>query len=304
MDDEATRRLGRAQYGLISARQARQLGFTRAAIQHRLRSGTWETIRSGVYRIAGVPESWHQQVLSAVLATGELALASHLTAARLWSVPLPSGDTIEVTAPLERRARIPGVRSHRSGVFTMDDCAKVARIPTTSAARALFDLSSQFDDSELGKALDDGLRRGVISLWSMQRLATRLPGMAPGRSPKRIERLLIARIPGYDPGGSELEVRVVRVLQAGGLPLPIAQHLVRIRGRRYVLDFAYLEAKVAIEVDGFDHHRTRTAFDGDRSRQNLLVLDGWMPLRFTSRTTDAEIVDSVRRALFGRFASP
>jgi hypothetical protein len=303
MEDMRISQLTRAQHGLITARQAHERGLTRSAIQHRLRTGEWEGVRSGIYRIAGLPETWHQHVLAAVLAVGDFALASHLTAARLWGLPLPDIDLIEVTAPLERRARLPGVRAHRSGVFTVADCTTVVRIPTTSPARALFDISSRFDERRIGKALDDGLRRGVITLSQMHRLAVRLPGIAPGRSPKRIQRLLEARIPGYDPGGSDLEPRVRRVLEAAELPLPIAQHSVTLRGKRFVLDFAYPDRLVVIEMDGFDFHGTRTVFDSDRSRQNLLVLAGWTMLRFTSNTSDAEIVESVRHALFGSFAS-
>ncbi|HEY8216932.1 MAG TPA: type IV toxin-antitoxin system AbiEi family antitoxin domain-containing protein, partial [Acidimicrobiia bacterium] len=295
--DHAAHDLARRQHGLVSRAQAMRLGLTASAIRHRLDSAAWELVRTSVYRIAGTPESWHQQVHAAVLAAGDFALASHLTAARLWGLAIPDGQRIEVTASLERRMRIPGVTAHRSGVFTASDCTTVAGIPTMSAARALFDMSSRFDDVTLGKALDAGLRRGVVSLSSMHRLATRLPDIAPGRSPKRVHRLLAARVPGYDPGGSDLETRVRGVLEAASLPLPVAQHVVRVDEHRFVLDFAYPERKIGIEADGFDVHRQRSTFDGDRSRQNLLVLAGWLVLRFTSNSPEPEIVDRVRRAL-------
>jgi very-short-patch-repair endonuclease len=54
---------------------------------------------------------------------------------------------------------------------------------------------------------------------------------------------------------------------------------------------------VAIEIDGWEHHRTRSAFDDDRARSNDLVAAGWNVLRFTSTMTDEQAVETIRRAL-------
>ena len=81
------------------------------------------------------------------------------------------------------------------------------------------------------------------------------------------------------------------------LPAPVPQFWVKVAGRRYRLDFAYPEVKLAIEVDGFDPHNTRTAFDKDRARANDLVAAGWTVLRFTSESTQAHIASSVRATL-------
>jgi very-short-patch-repair endonuclease len=53
---------------------------------------------------------------------------------------------------------------------------------------------------------------------------------------------------------------------------------------------------IAIEYDGWDHHRTRSAFDHDRARANELELRDWCVLRFTSKFADREIVDTVEAA--------
>jgi very-short-patch-repair endonuclease len=63
------------------------------------------------------------------------------------------------------------------------------------------------------------------------------------------------------------------------------------------IDVAYPEARLAIELDGWDTHRSRSAFQADRAKGNDLVLIGWRLLRFTSTSTDAEIVAAVRAAL-------
>jgi very-short-patch-repair endonuclease len=81
------------------------------------------------------------------------------------------------------------------------------------------------------------------------------------------------------------------------------QHRVRIDGRSYRIDLAYPEVMLAIEYDGWEHHRTRSAFDRDRARGNRLEILGWTVLRFTSQSTDLDIVATVRAVLARRSAS-
>jgi hypothetical protein len=156
---------------------------------------------------------------------------------------------------------------------------------------------------QLGSMVDDALRRGVLSLRGLDRVVRHLHRRAPGRSPKALIAVLTDRVPGYHPSGSALEDWVIECLVEGGLQPPERQFKVTIDRRTYYLDLAYPDAKLAIEVDGFDFHRARAAFDADRRRQNDLVAAGWTVLRFTSRSTAREIVEAVRPFLFGRISS-
>jgi very-short-patch-repair endonuclease len=63
---------------------------------------------------------------------------------------------------------------------------------------------------------------------------------------------------------------------------------------------AYVDEKVALEGDGFGVHRLKDAFESDRTRQNELVLAGWLVLRFTWQMICKrpwQVADAVRRAL-------
>jgi very-short-patch-repair endonuclease len=62
------------------------------------------------------------------------------------------------------------------------------------------------------------------------------------------------------------------------------------------IDLAYPDVKLAIELDGWEFHGGRTAFDADRARANDLVLAGWTVVRFTSRSADSDILRCVRGA--------
>ena len=51
-------------------------------------------------------------------------------------------------------------------------------------------------------------------------------------------------------------------------------------GRRYRADIVLEQAKIIIEFDGFQYHRSKAAFQSDRERQNAFVAHGWRVLRF------------------------
>jgi very-short-patch-repair endonuclease len=295
VDQRVTDRSGR-QYGLITRTQCIELGMRPHVIDHRLACGRWQAIRPGVYLIAGSPPSWEQAVMAACLAGGVGTVASHTTAARLWGFDATTQAGIHVMSDRERRIRLEGVVAHRSILLPKLDRTRHRRIPTTTAARTLVEVSGSIGPSATGLWLDDGMRRRVTRLADVRTCVARLAG--PGRRKLSVIRdVLTTRLPGYDPGDSNLEVRALRALRDGGLPSPVQQHRVVVGGRKCRIDLAYPEAMVAIELDGWTWHGNRTAFDADRARANELEAAGWHVFRFTSATSNADIARVIRTAL-------
>lgn len=290
-----------SQHGLITVDQAARAGLKGEQIRWLTRSGHWIAVRPKVYAVAGAPPTYAQAVAAAVYAAGPRAWASHATAGVLWDMPKVEAPTIEVVCPLDRKVGLAGVTGHRSGALFSRDLRVYRRIPVTSPERTLVDLSARVSEGALARILDDGLRRRVLRLDQLRRCVGRLAG-APGRRTAVVQGLLAERLPGYDPGDSDLETRVLRLLVANGFPPPVQQYRLRIGGRTILLDLAHPEVMLAMELDGFEHHRSRTAFDDDRVRGNLIVFAGWTLVRFTSRTPDDDIIRVVRAAWdrFGR----
>jgi Transcriptional regulator, AbiEi antitoxin/Protein of unknown function (DUF559) len=287
------------QHGVFTKEQAAAAGATDAVVKHRCRSGRWIRLRQGVYAIAGSPATWERRVMAVVLAAGEGAVASHLTGAALHRFPDVLADTLEVSVPPSRQARVRGIPVHRPGRLHRFDVSVVDGIPVTSFARTLVDCSVRLSLGQLARALDAGLIAHQVSLLAVERVLEGLPP-GPNRRPSVIRTLLDERGDETEQGESRPEMRVHRVLVAAGLPAPTQQHWVDV-GQRYRLDLAYPAAKIAIEYDSWKFHRARTAFDGDRRRDRLLQIAGWTVLRFTSSTTDEEIISTV--AQFVRFRS-
>jgi hypothetical protein len=287
-EDRAARQLG-----LLTRDQARDDGLTDSQIRRRLGSGRWRRVRTGVFAIDGAPVTWEQQLLAAVLAGPLGTVASHLAAAVVHDYPDVSRGRLEVSVPAGTQPRIEGVRVHRPQLLPEHDVQVIGGIPVTTYARTLVDCTGVLSLGQVARALDAGLVGRRTTLWSVQRSLDPL-GAAPGRHPAKLRLLLDERASGVDGAESRPEIRVRRVLDRGGLPTPVAQHWVRVGAERFRLDFAYPDQKIAIEYDGWDSHRSRSAFDRDRRRDRLLQLAGWTVLRITSRTPDDELLDTLR----------
>jgi len=286
----------RAQHGLITREQAMALGLTARAIRTRVDRGSWSRIRPGVYAVGATRPTWEQAVAAACLAAGDGAYASHRTAARLWGL-VPRSGPIELLTHNSRRLLLPGVTGHRSLLIDERDHTIVHGIPTTSIERTILDLAGAGDHLVMGRWIDAGIRDGSLTIERLVELCGRLGG--PGRGiPRSVLAALALRQPGYDPGRSALESRALAALALAGLPSPVRQFPVtRPDGRKAFIDMAYPEAPLAIELDGYETHGTRQAFEDDRLRGNELVLLGWPVLHFTWTMSDRYLCETVDRAL-------
>ena len=162
------------------------------------------------------------------------------------------------------------------------DIVRIDGIPTTNATRTLIDLGGFVPAATLETALERALHARVTTFDRLVRRFFEVArhgrtGVGPLRS------LLVDRDPLLAPAESDLETLLLRILRDAGLPEPVRQFSVRIGGSVFGLDVAYPELKIFMEGGGFGVHSTRDAFERDRDRQNLLVVNGWLPLVFTWR---------------------
>jgi hypothetical protein len=277
---------GRRQHGLVTARQ---LGLSRDAVRHAVRSGRLERLRPGVFRVIGSPATREQAWLAAVLALPG-AVLSHASAWALWvfSHP-PDDDRIDLLRPGDTAPRGAGIRGHRTEALPSSHFAVHRMIPVTSPERTFLDASGLLTERALELALDDALRARLLSLPLLIRALESVP--VSGRRPSAaVRRLLEDRVPGYNPGGSDAELDVVRLCRRAGVPLPRQQHRVTTAGRTYFLDFAWPERRHAIEWDGYAFHSSVSSFHRDRTRLRELQRLGWTVWQVTSRTSQSELL--------------
>jgi hypothetical protein len=267
-----------------------------------MKQGRLRRIRPGVYALVGARDSWERGLLAIVLAT-EGSVASHASAARLWRLQPRPEDRFEITTTGVYRRTLPGAVIHRSSVLAEEDVMRTGDIPRTTFERTLCDCTTQLHEYQLGRALDDGLRRGVASLRRLAECAERLES-GPGRHMSAIRVLLAERGIGFDPGGSRSELNLLDTLRRGLVPDPVQQHRIRVGSKTYHADFAWPDHKVFAEYYGLPFHTGASAVVADSARLTALSAAGWLPLVFTSSSSDAEIVDRTSAALRARGPSP
>lgn len=263
----------RTQHGLIERRQALALGTSDRMLDTWVEQGRLERLHAGVYRLAGVPPSWEQSVMAAVLAAG--GVASHGAAARLWGIF--DTDVVEVTVARTHRCVAAGVVTHRSRDLSPRHVTRRRGIPVTNPMRTLVDLGA-VDRWAVGDALERAVVARICSVVAVERVLDDVARKGR-RGAGVLRRVLDERALGRARPDGLLEARFARVLREGSLPAPVFQY----RVGRYRVDFAYPELRIAIEVDGFEVHGTPAALQADLERQNTLVAAGWTVLRFTWR---------------------
>jgi predicted transcriptional regulator of viral defense system len=177
-------------HGVFGALHLDLLGVAPHEREYRLRSGRWISLHDGVYRLVGTPSSWHGDVLAACWAGGHRAVASHRTAAEIWELPGRGREALELTCPHRKRARHDGLVVHESRVLEVVDITIEHRIPVTTVARTLFDLTTVRSPTTVDLALDNALRRDLTSLSELDAVMARLGGR--GRRGTRRFRALLA----------------------------------------------------------------------------------------------------------------
>jgi very-short-patch-repair endonuclease len=69
---------------------------------------------------------------------------------------------------------------------------------------------------------------------------------------------------------------------------------------RFVVDFLWQPQRLIVEVDGWESHRTRSAFEEDRARDARLKTLGYEVLRLTWRQVEGDassVAQAVRQLL-------
>ncbi len=276
--DRAIGRLAARQHGVFSRWQAVRLGGTRGLIQHRLATGRWDRMSAHVFRLAGSTPSWRQSLTAACLAWGPGAIVSHLAAAALWRFPGFAPRPVELTMSSRRRVEAAGVVHHRR--LRPTDTTTIEGFRVTSPARTLLDIAGVASRELVEEALDDALRRGLVSIARLRRDVT-CESWKRQRGIDVIRELLDARDGGPVPQ-SVFETRLLRLLRRTRLPEPVCQHEVRAGGRLIaIVDFAWPDLRVVVEADGYRWHSGRIRWERDRERRNALTLLGWRIVHVT-----------------------
>jgi very-short-patch-repair endonuclease len=277
--DRAIARIAANQHGVITTAQLLGVGLLHSGIADRKSAGRLHPIHRGVYAVGHARLSDRGRWMAAVLACGQGAVLSHTSAGELWGFhrrprwlrAVGSGDevpdvhvTVPTTNGLSKRDRIV---LHRSSTLIARHCTLHDGIPVTTPVRTLADLRPLLTPAQFAAALREA----------------------------EFLRLPMDDEPDSDRARTDLEQAMRALCRRHRLPRPE----VNVKIERFEVDFLWRDQRLIVEVDGWESHRTRSAFEEDRARDARLAVLGYEVVRFTWRqvTEDARAVAQTIRTL-------
>jgi hypothetical protein len=266
--------LATRQFGIVDEADLGGLGFGRGAVQHQLRLGRLHRLYPGVYAVGHTRLTLHGRWLAAVRACGEGAVLSHRTAAAHWDLVPPGGGAFHVTV-VGSHCRKRGIMLHQVRRLDRRDRTVRGSIPVTSLARTLLDVAETESETTLRRCWDQAERHRLLDVRAVTALCARSPGR---RGLKPLNALLAACAPTPNTK-RELEALFFDFCRIHRLPLPACNVLVE----GFEVDAYWSAYKLVAELDSWEFHRGRAAFERDRERDAVLQAAGYRVIRITWR---------------------
>lgn len=279
-DFQRLQALAATQGGVVSPADLDACGFSAKAVRHRVNEGTWHRVGGAVVlapRGHGVGGG-NDLALSWILrfTFGPQTRISGAVALRRARWHLPHETHIVVLRD-KPNFGLSGVTILRRPEADVSPGGTGLRFVT--AREALADCLTVLPPGAAADVLDSALQKRYVSPETIaEDLQSRV---GRGRLNATGLRGLLARA--TSGSRSEAEQKMARLLPRSGTGPWIPNHpLLDAAGRVIAeIDFAHVELRIAIEVDGRAFHSDRTSFERDRWRQNALIVSGWLVLRFT-----------------------
>lgn len=291
--------LAARQGGVVTRRQAYEIGFTTRQITHRLSQERWHRIGDLGYRL--IPASGSEHHLQAATVLLPDAVVSHGSAAFIHGLVDERPDLPTVSVHSRTTHVLPDVFVHRCHDLLDSHVALVGMLPVTTPERTLFDLAATTTVGRLAWMAVELARDRRLDFAAVERVVAEIgrrgkPGTA--RMRELLEHLEVAE--SADKSESPLERRGRRLLRRASCicgfkseyPIPWAPR------RRF--DDAFPAHQLAVEWDSIRYHGQRDAFEVDRRRDRSALEHGWRVLRFTwSDVTERPdgVIETVRRTL-------
>ena len=265
--------LAENQHGVLARHQLIGVGYTREAIDHRIRKGRLHPLHRGVYVVGRPHATDHGRWMAAVLACGDGAVISHSSAAALWRIGTEQSGHVEVSLPSSSRRSHPGLRIHRRlSLNPPRDLTREYGIPVTTPVQTLIDMSLRLDRQGVERMINEADK---YNLTHPPQLREALDARAGEPGAAKLRFILDRRT--FRLTKEELERRFLPLARQAGLPTPLTGQFVN----DFEVDFYWPDLGLVVETDGLRYHRTPAEQARDRLRDQAHTAAGLTPLRFT-----------------------
>jgi hypothetical protein len=161
----------------------------------------------------------------------------------------------------------PDAAERRHFAYTMPACTEREDIPVLSLARTHLDLAATLPPARLTRTLE---RAEELQLFDLAAFDELLARVTHHRGVKPLREALDLYRPDPTFTRSGVEERFLRLVKAAGLSVPAMNY--NVAGLE--LDAYWESERFAVELDVYETHGTRAAFERDRLRQEDLLLAG------------------------------
>jgi predicted transcriptional regulator of viral defense system len=265
--------LAENQHGVLARHQLIGVGYTREAVDHRVRKGRLHPLHRGVYVVGRPYATEHGRWMAAVLACGDGAVISHSSAAALWRIGKEQRDLVELSLPSSSRRHHPGLRIHRrASLNRRRDITREFGIPVTTPVQTLIDMSLRLDRAGVERMINEADK---YNLTHPPQLREALEERAGEKGAARLRHILDRRT--FRLTKEELERRFLPLALQAGLPTPLTGQFIN----EFEVDFYWPDLDLVVETDGLRYHRTPAEQARDRLRDQAHIATGLTPLRFT-----------------------
>lgn len=242
----------------------------------RLRGPEFVALYRDVYIGASAEVDLRVRLRAVELRAGPGAVIGGPMASIAWGAECPWEDP-EAVLTINRRVASDGI-ARRVDQLAASEIGERYGVRLTSPARTAFDLARRGGPITEVVAAVDAL--AYIEKLRAADLSAVIDAHTGYRGLVRAREVVALMDPLAE---SLMETRTRLALVFRGLPTPVSQHPVVLPdGRRYRLDLAWPELRVAVEYDGEDH-RDAARHAADLDRDAALRDLGWIVVRVTGR---------------------
>jgi very-short-patch-repair endonuclease len=290
-------RFAGAQGGHVTRAQLIAAGTPPTTFEDWVARGHLIRVYRGVYAVGHLQSNPINAAHAALLAgAGRSALAG-AAAMVLWRQWKRWPNPLEIVIAGNRRPS--GLIVHQSKTLLRRDIRVVDGLRVTSPARTLLDMAPRLTERQLTRAVNDLRLRKVLSMEALADIVGRNPRYAGA---PLLRPLIETAQP--EPTRSDLEDAFLKVVRDYDLPMPEIN--VHVAG--YRVDALYRDYNFVVELDGWESHKTKHAFERDRRQDaDILAATGLPTVRLPyddTRKRAAETAARLRHLFEVRRAEP
>lgn len=306
VSNHATKRLGAIaarQEGIVTTKQLRAAGLSDEMISRWARDGRLHPVFRTVY-ILGHPTLGPRARMRAAALACPGAVISHRSAAALLGLRAVAPAVVDLIPTEQRGRQIDGIKAHRVPYPGPAEVRRAKGIPCTTVARTVVDLAGTHGIEKLRETVEMAATRRVLDVAAVDAVL----GNGPKRRGAPCLRSVIdewrpvAETAKHATVRSLFEAKLLPLVAAAGLPLPVVNAQVRTAERVLEVDLLWPTERFVVEADSRRHHAIEVAFERDRRRDRELLAAGYGVLRVSWREAEREpgAVLAVVRSELGR----